>query len=130
MCVSSEGVGLDGSATDNDALDVAGVGLTSATWGACGLSVKVRVRVEQGRKGWERGGPVSLIGPRVGGGGAASALDIVVFVSTSSAGPGSGSTGSRGAGDGGQRRGEWERERNAVKRATKLPLLSAWEPLM
>ncbi len=50
MCVSSEGVGLDGSATDNDALDVAGVGLTSATWGACGLSMKVR-----GEKGMGEG---------------------------------------------------------------------------
>ncbi len=34
-------MGLDSSGTT--ARGVAGVGLTSASWGACGLSVKVRV---------------------------------------------------------------------------------------
>ncbi len=124
------GVGLDSSGTD--ARGTAGVGLTFASWGACGR-VSVKVGGEKGGRSRgereERGAaPFLWLGPGVVGVGLL-ALWTVELVSTSSAVLGDDSAGSTGAGEGTQRRGEWEREGGTVNRETLLSLLSAWELL-
>ncbi len=127
--VSSEGVGLDSSETD--ARGAAGVGLTFASWRACGR-VSGKVGGEKGGRSRgereERGAAPSLVGPWRGGGGAASALDVRTGVDVLIR-LGVDSAGSTGAGEGTQRRGELEKEGGAVNRETLLSLLPAWELL-
>ncbi len=99
--VSSEGVGLDSSVTD--ARGAAGVGLTFASWGACGR-VSVKVGGEKGGRSSgereERGAaPFLWSGLGVVGVGLLP-LWTVVLVSTSSAVLGVDSAGSTGAGEG------------------------------
>ncbi len=110
--VSSEGVGLDSSGTNTRG--VPGVGLTTASWGACGLSGKVRGRKEGGTGEKGKGERRFRLWLDFGVVGVGLLLPwTVILVSTSSAVPCSGSTGSRGQERGG-RGGESGREKGTL----------------